>query len=132
MNDFIEIKPSPKHGKGLFALKDFSAGEAVFVLKPGRVVNHEEIGRLSRFEKMHLDQIGNNQYEIIEPPGCYANHSCAPNLVERDRTGYALADIKAGEEITIDYDQIAYLEEPFTCHCGHPNCRGLIHGKTNI
>lgn len=61
------------------------------------------------------------------------NHSCAPNIDERmherERSGYALRDIVAGEELTVDYDRIAYLESPFVCHCSHAVCRGVIRGK---
>jgi SET domain-containing protein len=92
-------------------------------------VKHDEIQNLSELEKMHLDQIGKDEYEIIESPGCYINHSCDPNVEEKDRTGYALKDIKKDEEITIDYDKIAYLEKPFKCHCGSRNCRGFVRGR---
>jgi len=129
MNQFVEIKKSKKHGNGLFALKNFRKGESVYLLKKGKIVNYDKIQNLSDQEKMHLDKIGENEYEIMEPPGCHINHSCEPNVEEKDRTGYALKDIKKGEEITIDYDKIAYFEKPFKCRCGSKNCRGLIRGK---
>ena len=129
MNQFVEIRKSEKHGKGLFALKYFMRGEEVYILKKGKIVSQDEIKNLSEFEKIHLDKIGENEYEVIESPGCYINHSCEPNVEEKDRTGYALRDIKKGEEITIDYDKIAYLEKPFECHCGSKNCRGFVRGR---
>jgi len=129
MNQFVEIKKSEKHGDGLFALKDFKKGESLYSLKKGKIVNYDEIQSLSEQEKRHLDQIGENEYEIIESPGCYINHSCEPNVEEKERVGYALKDIKKGEEITIDYDKIAYLEKPFECHCGSKNRRGFVRGR---
>lgn len=129
MNQFVKIRKSEKHGSGLFTLRSFKKDESLYSLRKGRIVNHDEIQNLSEFEKIHLDQIGKDEYEIIESPGCYINHSCEPNVEEKDRTGYALRDIKKGEEITIDYDNIAYLEEPFECHCGSKNCRGFVHGR---
>ena len=129
MNQFVEIRKSKKHGNGLFALKDFKKGESLYTLKKGRIVKHDEIQNLSELEKIHLDQIGKDEYEIIEPPGCCINHSCDPNVQEKDRTGYALKDIKKDEEITIDYDKIAYFEKPFECHCGSKNCRGFVRGR---
>ncbi len=129
MNQFVEIRKSEKHGKGLFALKDFKKGEEMYVLKKGKIVSHDEIKNLSELEKIHLDKIGENEYEIIESPGCYINHSCEPNVEEKNRTGYALRDIQKGEEITIDYDKIAHLEEPFECHCGSKNCRSFVRGR---
>lgn len=128
-NQFVEIRRSKKHGNGLFVLKDFGRGEGVYSLEKGRIINYDEIQNLSEQEKIHLDRIGKNEYEIIEPPGCYVNHSCEPNVEEKNRTGYALTDIKKGEEITIDYDKIAYLEKLFECHCGSKSCRGFVRGR---
>lgn len=128
-NQFVEIRKSEKHGQGLFVLKDFKKGESVYSLDKGKSVKYEEIRNLSEQEKMHLDQTGENEYEIIEPPGCYINYSCDPNVVERNRMGCALRDIKAGEEITVDY---VYLEKPFECHCGSKNCRGFVRGSKYI
>lgn len=129
INQFVEIKKSDKHGNGLFALKDFKKGDVLYVLKKGKVVDFDDIQNLSERDKMHLDQIGEDEYEIIEPPGSYINHSCEPNVEERERIGYALQDITKGEEITIDYDKIAHLEEPFECCCDSKGCRGFIRGK---
>lgn len=129
MNQFVEIRKSDKHGNGLFTLKDFKQGESIYLLKKGRIVKYHEIQGLSELEKIHLDKVRDDQYEVIEPPGCYINHSCEPNVEERDRVGYALRDIKKGEEITIDYDKNAYIEKPFECKCGSENCRGLVRGR---
>ncbi len=126
---FVEIRKSAKHGNGLFALRDFGKGESVYLLEKGRIVNYDEIQSLSEQKKIHLDRIGKNEYEVIEPPGCYINHSCEPNVEERDRIGYTLRNISKGEEITIDYDKIAYLEKPFECRCGSKNCRGFVQGR---
>ncbi len=129
INKFVEIKESEKRGNGLFVLRDFKKGEILYSLKKGKIINHDEIQNLSKQEKIHLDQVGENEYEIIESPGCYVNHSCEPNIEEKDRVGYALRDIKKGEEITLDYDKVAYLEEPFACHCGSKKCRGFVLGR---
>lgn len=129
MNNFVEIRKSEKHEKGLFVLKDFKKGEEVYALEAGKIISHDEIRNLSGLEKIHLDKIGENEYEVIKSPGCYINHSCEPSVEEKDRIGYALRDIKKGEEITIDYDKIAHLEEPLECHCGSKNCRGFVRGR---
>lgn len=132
MNQFTEIKKSKKHGLGLFALKELKKGERVYLLKKGKTITYKQIQDLPEEEKLHLYKINEDKYEIIESPVCYINHSCEPNLEERGQAGYALEDIKIGEELTFDYDKIAYLEEPFKCNCGSKNCRGLIYGKGKI
>lgn len=126
---FVRVGKSAIHGEGLFALKNFSKGDRVYSFAKGRVVARDDIKNLSEREKMHLDKIGADTYEIIEPPGCYINHSCTPNVEEKNRTGYALRDITEGEEITIDYDKITFFEQPLECHCGSISCRGIVRGK---
>lgn len=125
----FDIRTSNKHGKGLFAIKDLKKGEAVYSYPKGKILDRNEAGKLSRREKVYLDRVGENEYEIIESPGRFVNHSCEPNTEEKNRTGIALKDIKTGDETTIDYDKSVYLDEPFKCLCGSKNCRRFIQGK---
>jgi SET domain-containing protein len=125
--DLVQRK-SEISGKGLFALRDFSKGEKIYSYKKGRIVKVEDIEKLTKEESEHLDKIGGGQYEIILPPACYINHSCEPNVMEEGRTGYAIRDIKNGEELTVDYDKIAHLDYPITCRCHSKNCRKVIRG----
>ena len=63
-------------------------------------------------------------------PARLLNHSCSPTCeAEEDDERIwivALRDIKAGEEITFNYnyDLQDYQEHP--CRCGAPNCVGYI------
>ena len=59
------------------------------------------------------------------------NHSCAPNAFMRVVPGdkvafFALRDIQAGEEITIDYRD---SEHPEICRCGTARCRSSIRQR---
>jgi len=128
-NNLVEVRKNLKHGKGLFALKDLKQGEKVYSFKKGKVIGPDQIKKLSETEKRYLDKISVDEYEIIKPPGCYVNHSCDPNVEEKNMTAHTLRNIGKGEEITIDYDQTAYVSEPFRCHCGSNNCRGSVRGK---
>lgn len=128
-DNYIEIKKSGIEGMGVFAMRDFKRGEMVYSFEKGKVVGITDIQNILESEKRYLDKIGKDKFEIIEPPARYVNHSCNPNVVERERVAYALGNIKKGEEITIDYDKIAYLEKPFECHCGSKNCGGLVRGR---
>ena len=128
MNEAVEVRPSPRHGTGLFVRRAFRAGEVVYTVAKGRVVTRAGIPALTPLQRDHLDRIGEDAFEVIEPPGCDINHSYEPNLEERDRQGIALRDLAAGEEITLDYDRIAHLDEPFPCRCGAATCRGMVRG----
>ena len=129
----VEVRKSLKHGNGLFAKKDFKKGEVVYSLELGRVVNRSDIQSLSAEDKKHLDQIEEGKFEVIQFPGYYVNHSCDPNIEERveegRRSGYAIKDIRAEEEVAVDYDKSAYIQVPFECNCGSKNCRKVIQGK---
>ena len=63
------------------------------------------------------------------------NHSCDANIsfeVPNDDFGYltiARKDIKAGEELTNNYNSFIYtVHNPFDCKCGDENCFGRITG----
>jgi SET domain-containing protein len=60
----------------------------------------------------------------------YINHSCDPNLVTRIVKGHIIymsqRDIKAGEELTVDY-RFDKKVERVECKCGTVKCRGTIN-----
>jgi SET domain-containing protein len=59
----------------------------------------------------------------------FTNHSCRPNAVLRISQGrvelFALRDLAAGEEITIDYGETHHRGR-LRCRCGAPGCVGRI------
>ena len=59
----------------------------------------------------------------------FINHSCEPNAYMRSAPGdkvlfFALRDIQAGEEITMDYRD-PYHPAAGECRCGSAKCRSL-------
>lgn len=109
-------------GLGLFTLKDIRAGRRI-VEYVGPIVTAEEVARRrGRYffeidEKFAID--GSPRSNIAR----YINHSCRPNA-EAFITGrrvwvWAKSDIKAGEQITLDYGE-AYFNDyikPKGCKC---------------
>lgn len=118
------LKPSQLGGIGVFATHDIAAGTPVFtqefnlrtlkikevpeeLIKYCIYTNDEECLCPERFDRMEI--------------GWYLNHSSAPNIARKSTIGedqcndlkkrdlYAIKDIKAGDEILIDYN---YLNEP--------------------
>ncbi len=58
------------------------------------------------------------------------NHCCQPNTAYDGLNVIAVTQINPGQELTLDYS--SFLDEhmePFECHCGAPNCCGLVTGK---
>ena len=131
-----EVRASPIHGKGLFAIAPISRDEIVAV-KGGHIID----GKLLR-DKITPSlgpveiQIDDDLYiapvmaEQREGSMLYSNHSCDANLgIRGEITFVAIRDIGIGEELTHDWcttDDNAYSVE---CNCGAPNCRGTLTGK---
>jgi len=59
----------------------------------------------------------------------HLNHSCAPNCYLRIARGkvevYALHDLPAGTELTVDYGVTPH-RGGMVCACGAPGCRGVL------
>jgi SET domain-containing protein len=96
-------------GKGLFALEDVKKGRKI-VQYVGRIITNKEADEKPNRYIFEIDSKksidGSPLYNIAR----YANHSCNPNGItasyapERHKIFIeARMDIKAGEEITIDY-----------------------------
>ncbi len=123
----IYFKKSKIHGLGIFAKVPLKRGETVTIIKGER---HHKINKNLKDVFMNPDWIGYEKSEWIDPrpPHKYLNHSCNPNVGIRGRFLItALRDIKANEEITIDYSIIEPDERWFLkCSCGEKNCRKVI------
>lgn len=107
------LKPSPLGGIGIFAAHDIPAGTKIFsgqfsprkmkikdipaeFLKYCIFLDDDECHCPERFDRMEI--------------GWYLNHSDKPNIAKKaDSRLFSIRDIKAGEEILIDYNQ---LNEP--------------------
>jgi SET domain-containing protein len=122
----IEVRDTATKGKGVFALRHFAAGEFIFRRRRGRIIANSEIATLSAEDQRHLDEIDEDTSEILTSPGCYFNHSCAPNAMPHGMDLYAWKDIESGEEITVDYRLSAISENRWDCTCGSANCLGYF------
>lgn len=75
----------------------------------------------------HTLTIGDQIYEL-EAPFRNLQHSCNPNAyVSFEGEVVALANIKEGDSVTIDYEKYEdTITHPFKCECGSDVCRGEI------
>ena len=131
-NTLIEFRNSSIHGTGGFALVDIPA-DTRLVEYLGRRVDKQESQRQCELENPYIFCI-NDEFDLDGNvdwnPARLLNHSCSPNA-EAQAEGeciwiVAVRDIRAGEEITFNYnyDLQDYKEHP--CVCGAPNCVGYI------
>lgn len=113
-------------GKGLFAARDFVAGEEILLLR-GEVIDFA--ATLARGEReCDAFQVGPDVYLVLASPGLVINHSCDPNAGIRDGTHLvALRDLQAGQEIRYDYSTTMDEDHwELQCHCGASCCRGIV------
>ncbi|MCK5087840.1 MAG: SET domain-containing protein, partial [Melioribacteraceae bacterium] len=107
-------------GKGIFAAEDIPSGKLVMVIS-GEVISGKECERREEEEdnvyifwngRYYIDTANTNKINNI-------NHNCEPNceVMDRDKESLNLVsirNIKAGEEITMDY---GYDEIYEICNC---------------
>ena len=126
---------------GMFALRDIKAGELIRSDegKPVNIISKKSAEK--KFTGVHKDWF--KRYAIPVNDGLYSipsedlelweplNHSCEPNVWYREGelALEAMKDIKAGEEILIDYCVLWSDEEmKFECDCGSRGCRKIVNG----
>jgi D-alanine-D-alanine ligase-like ATP-grasp enzyme len=133
------IKGNSIAGFGIYAARDIKEGEIIFAgeEKAQRIVTKRFVdANWSEDQKLNFRRYAYAVSEEIfvlwdENPTEWApqNHSCDANTGLDGLNVVALADIYAGEELTLDYSQ--FLDEnmePFECKCGSSDCRGMIKG----
>jgi uncharacterized protein len=130
-----EVRESPIHGRGLFAIAPIAKNEVVAV-KGGHIINREQLREITPKLGPVEIQIGDDLFiapvtpEEREASMLYSNHSCAANLGMRGEiTFVALRDIRAGEELTHDWCVTDDDDYSMKCTCGSAQCRGTLTGK---
>lgn len=127
----------PGCGFGAYARSDITAG-TLLVVYGGVVLNLQGFESLSSEMQNYPYQV---EEELFLGPASEAdigvgerlNHSCSPNAgFDGAIHIVALRDIRAGEQVTIDYATCVSAEhEAFrmSCVCGAPRCRGVVTGE---
>jgi SET domain-containing protein len=139
----IEIRSSPLHGKGMFAIAPIEKGEVVVIwgLHP-TYSSKEDAERAAAYGRAEgkstiVQQLDENLFVVDDRkkpvPSDFINHSCDPNIwFEDEATLTTRRNIKPNEELTLDYACGIDCEDfvaPWECVCGSPLCRRRITGK---
>ncbi|HEX4386988.1 MAG TPA: SET domain-containing protein-lysine N-methyltransferase [Steroidobacteraceae bacterium] len=139
----IEVRASALHGRGVFATSPIGKGTRVIEYL-GERISHAEADR--RYDDK--DEDDNHTFLFIVDSRTvidagvngnearFVNHACEPNcesVIENRRVFIeAIRDIRAGEELTYDYQIQRERDDPpdvdtvFACRCGTPGCRGTM------
>lgn len=135
----IVVRRSGIHGKGVFATTYIAAGTRLIEYKGERISGEESAFLYTETTHTFLFMLDNN--EVIDGSrngntARWINHSCEPNCEATEEDGRlyidAMREIRAGDEITIDYNlylearYTAALKRQYACGCGTRQCRGTL------
>jgi SET domain-containing protein len=142
-SQLYEVRKSPVHGNGVFALTDIDAGDRIIEYRGERIswdaateraaarggpINHTFYFSLADGQVIDGGKRGNDARWI--------NHACEPNCEAFEEDGkvyiHAMRNIAAGEELNYNYALIyderhtPALKRLFACRCGAPSCTGTM------
>jgi SET domain-containing protein len=145
MDRRIAVRNSPIHGRGVFALRLIAKGTRIIEYK-GKLISDAAADR--RYGGLHEKSAHTMLFSVDDGlvidatrdgnSARWINHSCQPNC-EIDEQYHrvfikARRDIRAGEELTYDYNlqigerHTAKAKREHACLCGAPRCRGTLLG----
>jgi len=128
----VIFKSSSIHGIGGFARFDILAGTRIIEYVGEIISKQESLARCERNNEyiFAIDDAHDLDGNVDWNPARFLNHSCEPNCEAQFVDGHiwfvAIRNIRAGEEITFNYnyDLEDYREHP--CRCGAVSCIGYI------
>jgi uncharacterized protein len=140
---WFEVRHSPIHGYGVFALRRIRKGTAVIEYLGDRVTH-------ARADQRYKDKSPNDNHTFLFTVDArtvidagvggnearFINHACDPNCestIENKRVFIrAIRTIQPGEELAYDYrigrdsDDAPNVDEIYACRCGAKLCRGSM------
>jgi SET domain-containing protein len=152
VDDRLEIRDSPVHGRGVFARQPIPAGARVLEYTGERISKAESLRRCEdgNVFVLALDDHWDIDGAVGDNPARWINHSCAPNceaVIEDEPAPPAgpvppdsgpilpphgrvyidtIRAIAAGEELAFNYGYDLEDCRDYPCRCGAPSCVGFI------
>lgn len=142
--DFILVRDSPIHGRGVFARRSIPRGTRVIAYAGRRWDTATLMAAVARDERALTYVLDLDGARVIDGAedgndARFINHSCAPNceVYVFDDTPYVYAktEIAEGTELTFDYMlqsaegspiPLSVQRKLLPCHCGTDRCRGTM------
>jgi len=143
ISSLIEVRDSPVHGRGVFALAHITKGTRVIEYLGERVSHKEADDRYDDHDvnDNHTFLFIVDKHTVIDAAvggndARFINHQCEGNcesVIEHRRVFIdAARDIAPGDELGYDYeigrekDDPPNVDEIYACRCGSPQCRGTM------
>jgi uncharacterized protein len=139
----IEVRNSPVHGRGVFAVAPIAKGARIIEYLGDRVSHDAADKRYEDHDESdnHTFLFIVDKHTVIDAgvggnDARFINHQCSGNcesVIENRRVFIdATRDISPGEELGYDYeigrekDDPPNVDEIYACRCGSPQCRGTM------
>jgi SET domain-containing protein len=117
---YIELRPSPIHGIGIFAIRNIPKGCRDMFSKDNSEwipLPKDDVEQLPDYSKRMVEEyfVHDDKFYYIEKNClkkidlvCYLNHSDEPNIrvINNGNIFEAITDIKAGQELFINYSEV--------------------------
>ncbi len=127
----------PDSGFGMVAMEEIAAGEVIvayeekahYLVSKTHVHKHWDATKQAWFAQYAYPITEEVWAMWSDKPSEWKpiNHSCDPNAWLEGLDMVAQRNITRGEQITLDYATFCSDSmQSFACHCGAPNCRGII------
>ena len=139
----VEVRNSPVHGRGVFAVAPIAKGTRIIEYLGDRVSHKAADDRYEDHDENdnHTFLFIVDKHTVIDAgvggnDARFINHQCEGNcesVIENRRVFIdAARDIEPGQELGYDYeigrekDDPPNVDEIYACRCGSPKCRGTM------
>ncbi len=123
----VEVRSSRIEGLGVFAARQFAAGERIRTVNVVREITEQAPLRPEAGERADHCDYPDGRVVLLGPPDRHLNHSCDPNAYVLFEGGaeilVARRPIGTGDEITCDYNVNISGGTSWPCRCGAARCR---------
>ena len=137
MSRGLVIRSSAIHAAGCYTTRAIRKGKRVIEYDGPRFSKAEADERYKNRDLTYLFSFGEGG-EVIDGFGTamFLNHCCDPNCETEEEDGrifiLAIRDIRAGEELTYEYN-LHDSDDPDTgCSCGAARCRGTMFSEDEV
>ncbi len=125
----VTVAQSKIDCQGVYAAADFAPGVVILTIDDSYLVDDEH--PVPPGEAHHCDYLEAAKSIWMQPPECFINHSCDPNVYVKTLDGFrrvvSLRQIAVGEEVVYDFCVNSSGDVVWQCNCGAPRCRQTIH-----
>lgn len=134
----LVIRNSKIDTEGCYSTKPIRKNEFVVEYTGPRLTIKEADALYRHASRTYLFGLTDGKHVIDgEGVAAFINHSCDPNCEVDEVKGRilitAIRGIRAGEEITYDYNLYdGDADDPSLCSCGAQNCRGSMYSEEEL